>query len=94
MTSIARREIETKLSQKGFRKRENDHRYYHFYYKDKRTEISTKISTGSRYKEYGDCLLGMVSRQLKLSKEQLVLLVECSLTEDMYIAILKNKKFL
>jgi len=72
-----------------------DHRVYHLMHDNKHTGISTKISTGSKYRSYKDNLLDHMKRQLKLdTRAQLCDLIDCDLDEDSYKEILRDKKLL
>ena len=57
----------------------------------KKTSIFTIFSRGSSHKEYGNSLLGKMSTQLKLSKDELNNLITCPLTRDEYEKMLKDK---
>lgn len=89
-----RADIERALQKKGFQKEITDHRYYTLYFNQKKTAIFTKISQGSDYKVYGQTLLGLMCRQLKINNQQLLKLINCELTGEAYLEILKNKKIL
>ena len=95
---LERNDIESALKEKGFEmstKKGRDHRYYHFWYKGKRTPIFTKISTGTRYRTIADGGVGGVNkmaRSLKLSQQQFKELVRCPFKEKHYIAHLLDKK--
>ena len=82
MTVIKTRVIESALTSKGFRVSQTDHKYYYFYVEGKRTNIWTKISHG--LDEYGDDLLRLMKKQLKLEKQELVEFISCSLSEAEY----------
>lgn len=89
-----RADIERALKKKGFKQEITDHRYYTLFYNQKKTAIFTKISFGSDYKVYGQTLLGLMSRQLKINNHQLIKLIDCDLSGEDYLEILKNKKIL
>ena len=75
--------IKASLLRKGFVVREGDHTY--FYYKTiegKETTIRTKFSHGKR--EYDDHLLSLVSKQLEISRSELLELIECPLDRKGY----------
>src|SRR5947209_6055145 len=78
------REVAAALEHKGFRKKENDHTFFHLWVAGKKTAIWTKISHG--LKEIGDKLLGMMARQVRLSAKQFRDLVECPFTASQLIA--------
>jgi len=69
---------------------ETHHTYFWFYHNDQRTHIKTKISHGSN--EYSDSLLSAMQKQLKLnSKKELLELINCPMSQEDYIGLLKNK---
>ena len=88
-----RKDIEASLIKKGFRQEANDHRFYKLYEGEKYTGIYTKISTGSGYKDYDDNLLGIMAKQLKLSKRELCDLIDCPMDEEKYRNKLKQKGY-
>lgn len=89
-----RTDIEAALQKKGFLKENKDHEYYTYYDNNRKTAIFTKLSFGSDYKTYGQSLLGKMSKQLKLSNKELLDLIDCDLSGEKYLEILKNKKIL
>ncbi len=96
MAPIDRQTIESNLLDKGFKlnSRGRDHKFFYFYYKGKKTIIRTKISTGTKYKEYGDDLINKMKYQLALDNfNQTKKFLMCPLSEEEYIDILitKNK---
>lgn len=86
------RELRTALDGKGFRPRENDHTYYHFYDAGLKTGIWTKISYSRR--EYGDRLLGLVATQLHLRNAELEDLLDCPLSEEEYRLRMSQRGFI
>lgn len=85
---IKTRDIESALLRKGFRPDNKDHEYLWLFVGGKKTSIKTKLSYGIR--EYGDDLLAQVKKQLRLTKPQLMDLVECPMSEAAYVDILKK----
>ena len=81
------RDVASGLEKKGFRRRENDHAFFHLWIGEKKTAIYTKISHGER--DIGDNLLSLMARQVRLSKKQFVELLECPLTFAEYIRMLR-----
>lgn len=84
------KDIAAGLVKKGFAPREGDHAFYHLVVNGKKTIISTKISHGE--KEIRDKLLGIMARQLKLSKRDFINLVDCPLTAEEYLAMLRQAR--
>ncbi|WP_167396563.1 hypothetical protein [Leptospira ellinghausenii] len=81
------------LVRKGFVEQPaRDHHFYFFYYKGKKTNIFTKISHGSDYKEYRDRLFSSVKKQLRFkTNEDLKKFSECTFTEEQYIKLLQEE---
>ncbi len=84
----AARLVMAALEKKGFQKRENDHTFFHLYVGGKKTIVFTKVSHGE--KEIPDKLLGVMARQLKIKKKQFLDLIDCPLTEEKYLEILRQ----
>lgn len=93
MRALPRDDIEIALNKKGFEMEDSrDHRFWFFLYKGQRTEIRTKTSRGSKYKDYPIGLLKRIKEQLRLdSLNQLKDLVECPIDKEDYEEILKKK---
>jgi len=87
---VDRDDIRKQLLAKGFRESSGDHQFYTLWVGGKKTQISTKLSHGSKYKTYDDSLLGLVCRQLAISKKDLLAFIECKLSGEMYVEILKK----
>jgi predicted RNA binding protein YcfA (HicA-like mRNA interferase family) len=76
-------DVEKGLKAKGFSAGSGDHNYFHYVSKEgKKTAVFTKTSHGS--KEIGNNLLAKMARQVKLSRTDFDLLVDCPLDRDAY----------
>jgi len=76
-------EVERGLKAKGFSSGTGDHNYFLYFSKaGKKTAVFTKTSHGA--KEIGDSLLAKMARQVKLSRADFDLLVDCPLDRDTY----------
>ncbi|MBI3586515.1 MAG: hypothetical protein HY088_05245 [Ignavibacteriales bacterium] len=84
-----RDQIVGSLKSKGFRPKEGDHTFYILYKDGKKTSVFTKISHGSKYKEYSDSLLDLVKKQMGLTMLELRQFIDCELKYEEYIAKLK-----
>ncbi len=85
MTQLPRRKIQSGLLRKGFKKDNNEHRVFRFYVGGKKTRISTFVSHGSNYKEYGDDLLAKMKRELCMpQKKYLIDFINCPVTEEKF----------
>lgn len=82
------KDVAAGLLKKGFELRQNDHAFYHLFVDGKKTIVSTKISHGER--EITDSLLGMMARQVKLTRKQFNDLVDCPLEFDEYVKLLRK----
>ena len=89
-----RADIASSLKRKGFvldTKKGRDHDYYIFEHPGLTTQVYTKLSRGSGYKTYQSKLLGDVSTQLKLTNPQLLQLIDCPMSAEDYVNVLKDK---
>lgn len=78
-------DVERSLLAKGFRPRDGDHNYFHYYSRaGKKTAVFTKTSHGAR--EIDDGLLACMARQCKLSRTDFDRLIDCPLDRDGYEA--------
>jgi len=79
------RDIDAALRSKGFhRDVSGDHLYYYF----GGTRVKTKMSHGMMGSSLSAKLIGDMARQLRLTKKQFLALIDCSLDEADYRAIL------
>jgi hypothetical protein len=87
------RDIKAALTRKGFKETTGrDHLYYFFHHGDKKTDIFTKISHNAT--DIDDILCSCMARQVRLTNGQFRRLVDCPLTQEGYMAILMERKFL
>lgn len=77
------RDVSAGLLKKGFLLREGDHSFFHLHVNGKKTAIYTKISHGER--EVHDKLLGLMARQVGLSKRDFIDLIDCPLSHEEYL---------
>lgn len=90
MTTYKSRKVEQSLEKKGFIKEDTHHKYFYFYTNDgKRTKVRTYISHG--HKDIDDYLIGKMAQQTRLTKEQFMKLIDCPLSKEEYINILKRQ---
>lgn len=89
---IDRKLIESALRKKGFIVEIGSHKYFYHEVNGKRTGVHTYTSHGSGYKSYGDNLLHLMKKQLRLdSLNQIKRLMECPMDAEEYNTILKQK---
>lgn len=88
---LEREDMRRAYLQKGFVEGPGDHDRFFLFVNGKRTAINTKLSRGSGYRTYTDRLLSDVCRQLKLTKAELLKLVECSIGGDEYVRLLRER---
>ncbi len=82
--------VRAALVLKGFRRSNSKDEMYHFYVDGKKSAVWTKISHGER--EIHDGLLATMSRkQLKISRGQFDQLVECPLSQEAYLELLRTQ---
>ena len=93
---IPPKKIIKSLKSKGFILEEGkNHKLLRFCFNGQKTSISTSLSRGSSYREYGQDLLKLMSKGLRLEKmHQLINLIECPLKQKEYTEILIRGGFL
>lgn len=83
-----RRDIDTALQRKGFQRSDNDHHYYIYHtLAGKKTMKKTKMSMGTSHRTISDNLLGEMARQVGVPKGKFLELVDCTLDQSGYEAI-------
>lgn len=92
MTTLKIQTIKANMLKKGFRIKNGDHKYLHFFYNDTQTTIKTKYSHSA--KEIDDNLIGEMAKQIKLSRAEFIKFATCTMSEAQYIEILKSKNLL
>jgi hypothetical protein len=85
-------DIERALLRKGFVLESSHHRVLHHVRGKDLSGVRTFLSHGS--KDYGPALLARVSRQLHLSKAELLQLIDCGMSSGEYVALLVEREVL
>jgi len=80
------RVIETALARKRFQLEQTHHRILQLFVGGAKTRVRTRISHGAR--EYGDQLLGLMWRELHLTRKELEALIQCPMSAEAYVDIL------
>jgi len=84
------RDIDSALRRKGFYcETDGDHLWYTLIGSD----VKTKTSHGMMGRDIGPELLGLMARQLHLTKKQFLELIDCPLDEKGYRQILREAGF-
>ncbi len=83
------KDVRAALIAKGFVERQTHHTFFHLYVEGKKTDVSTKVSHGA--KEIADGLLGAMARQTRLVRREFLQLVECPLTAEQYLELLRER---
>jgi len=85
-----KRQVETGLLNKGFRRHEGDHSWFIYFALDGRKSLAkTKTSHGRGF-DIDDGLLACMARQCGLKKSRFIELVECPLQRPEYETFLKQ----
>ncbi len=95
MSNRSAKDIDAALRRKGFR-REMDGKHIHYFFPGSnggKSGVFTLMSHGMGSTSIGDSLLGLMARQLRLTKAQFLSLVDCPLDEAGYRTILRNQGF-
>ena len=80
-------DVEKGIKAKGFKPASGDHNYFLYVTMEgKKTAVFTKTSHGA--KEIGDNLLAKMARQVRLSRSEFDLLVDCPLDRGTYESML------
>jgi hypothetical protein len=83
--TIKTRIIDRALINKGFsRERDKHHLMYWLHANGKKTSISTRMSHGAS--EIGDPLIGLMHRQMRISKAEFLSFVSCAMSGAKYLA--------
>jgi predicted RNA binding protein YcfA (HicA-like mRNA interferase family) len=82
------REVMGALESKGFKRRKGRDVFLHLYVDGRKTPIFTKVSHGG--KEIHDRLLAAMARQLHLTRRQFDDLVNCPLTSEDLVRLLRD----
>ena len=88
MSARKRKEIKKSLLNKGFASYNSHHEMFFFCVDGKKTSVKTRLSQGNE--ECGTNLLGLMARQCKLSRAKFEELVDCPLSSEEYLKILKD----
>jgi len=88
---IEREKIRAKLIKTGFREKIRKHDYYYLYVDGRKSSIFTFLSQGSGYREYGEELASDVAHQVRLTKKEFLLFVECTISPERYLELLKQR---
>jgi hypothetical protein len=87
-----RKQIEAALCKKGFLPDiRRDHRYYYFFV-DGKYILKTKVSHGTQYKNIADTLISQMARQCHLTNSEFIDLVDCTLSQEQYEQLLRNRE--
>jgi hypothetical protein len=83
-----RKDIDASLTRKGFKRYDSDHHFYIYHnINGLKTVKKTKMSMGTSHKTIGDPLLGQMARQIGVTKPNLLKLVDCTLDQAGYEAL-------
>ena len=90
MTSFSDNKVRSSLTKKGFFLETTHHKCFHFYNNEgKKTSIRTRVSHNGQ--DINDYLIIQMAKQTHLTKSQFIDLINCPLTKEMYIEILKKQ---
>lgn len=90
---IERADVESALLSKGFRREQKrrDHDFFFLVAEGRTKPVFTKLSRGTAYATLGDKLVGLISKQLHLTRQEFTLLVECPMTASDYLLTLTGR---
>ena len=88
MVNRKARDVEASLIRKGFRQEPRKHKFFVLYVDDKRTSINTHTShCGQEIDEY---LIKCMRKQLYLSKDDFLRLIDCPMSKAEYVEKLRE----
>ena len=82
-------DIRQALERKGFAPANRDHLFLFLHVAGKKSRFHTKLSHGQ--KEYGTGLLSLMANQLGLSNPELGELLDCHMSGEDYLALLRSR---
>ncbi len=83
--------VEKSLRKKGFHETQGDHHYFTYHdLNGKKTTVYTKTSHTPKMKELSDPLLSQMAKQVKLTKQEFMDFIDCTLTQVKYEEKLKS----
>ncbi len=88
MAAYHPRRLEKALLSKGFQKDNTHHKMLWFHVEGKKTAIRTRISHD--VKDYGNSLLGEMSKQVRLPRKKFTDLIDCPMSREDYIGHLRS----
>lgn len=93
MASLKAKDIHSALTKKGFevdkKSGNTDHTYYRLFNANgEKTSITTRISHGE--KEIRDPLIKKMSSQMMLKKKEFIKYVECTISREAYLKMVKQ----
>jgi hypothetical protein len=89
MSPRAIRTVRSALLKKGFVEKNSHHVIFRLYVGGGKTDVCTYFSHGA--KECNDFLLGRMAEQLMLSRARLTDLIDCALSGDAYVEMLRER---
>lgn len=94
MGNVKRREVESALCKKGFRKSNGDHRHFIYYTcNNKKTSVWTKISHGSSHRDLSQDILHRMAHQCQLPYRDFKKLINCPMSRQEYEEFLVQQGF-
>ena len=91
MTEIAVARIINVLLQKGFVQDESHHTMLRLVVEGRKTRIHTWFSHALRKAD--DWLLSLIAREIRLSKRELLLLLECTIGQEAYARMMSDRGY-
>ncbi len=89
MGEESRRDVESALCTKGFRRSNRSHRKFVFYTcAGKKTSVWTEISHGSSHRDLSESILHRMASQCRLSCREFRRLIECPMSREEYQELL------
>lgn len=84
-------DVERALRKKGFVEENASHRVFRLHTDEGKTSVVTHTSHGSAKEDLGPVLISKMSKQLNLSKNEFLALVECPLSKEELVGLLRDR---
>ena len=92
MTSFKPNKVESSLKKKGFKQKPGDHRYFYYYNNGVLTDVRTKTSHCGQ--DINDYLINKMAKQVHLSKDDFIDLINCPLSKEEYAKKLRKQNII
>jgi predicted RNA binding protein YcfA (HicA-like mRNA interferase family) len=92
MANLNAKDVKSALLKKGFKQSEGHHHFFEFKHGDK---VIAKTKMSHNDQDIGDNLISKMFRQCQMNKKkEFIDFVDCTVSQEDYVQILRNKKLI